>query len=83
LRNEVVTIMRKIRCAPIYVREMSPLETNRSHRKAGRRSGRRTAPQPSLFREPLVRQDSPKLRSRIMAARRRFELYHQSPMRYE
>jgi hypothetical protein len=74
--------MRKFRFAP-YMCEMSPWELNRSH-KAGRRSGRTVASQPSLFREPLVRQDSPKLRSRIMKARRRFELYHRSKdMRFE
>jgi hypothetical protein len=50
--------------------------------KAGRRGSRRTAPQPSLFREPLVRQDSPRLRESIKAARRR-QLYRQSDIRYE
>jgi hypothetical protein len=56
---------------------------NRSHRKAGRRSGRPATPgQLSLFE--LKRQDAPALAKRIMAARRRFELYHQSKdLRYD
>jgi hypothetical protein len=65
--------------------QMFPWEL-KSHRKAGRRSGRpATSGQPSLFRrDELPRVDSPKLAQRIKAARR-FELYRQSSkdLRYE
>jgi hypothetical protein len=60
---------------------MSALETNR--RKAGRRSSRTAASQPSLFRErELPRQESPRLREDVKAKRLQ-ALYGRSDLRYE
>jgi hypothetical protein len=89
-RSEIASVfplmLRKFRCdehLSTYMSQMFPWEL-KPHRKAGRRSGRPVAPQPSLFREPLPRVDSPRLAERIKTARRR-EIFRRSSkdLRYE